>query len=61
MAQRDKGHAVIATLPPIETAIGTPMTEQNILELYTKDTAILQFGNYAMSFYSLKDWKRLRP
>ena len=61
MAQRDKGHAVIATFQPIETAIGTPMTEQNILELYTKDTAILQFGNYAMSFYSLKDWKRLRP
>jgi Holliday junction resolvase len=62
MAQRDRGHAVIATLCPIETAIGTPMTkEQNILGLYTKDTAILQFGNYAMSFYSLKDWKRLRP
>jgi Holliday junction resolvase len=62
MAQRDRGHAVIATLQPIETVIGTSMTdEQNILGLYTKDTAILQFGNYAMSFYSLIDWKRLRP
>jgi Holliday junction resolvase len=62
MAQRDRGHAIIATLCPIETAIGTSMTkEQNILRLYTKDTAILQFGNYAMSFYSLKDWKTLRP
>jgi Holliday junction resolvase len=62
MAQRDKGQAVIATLQPIETTIGTSMTEeQNILGLYTKDTAILQFENYAMSFYSLKDWKRLRP
>jgi Holliday junction resolvase len=62
MAQRDRGHAVIATLQPIETVIGTSMTvEQNILGLYTKDTAILQFGNYAMSFYSLIDWKTLKP
>jgi Holliday junction resolvase len=62
MAQRDGGQAVIATLQPIETAIGISMIEeQNMLEAYTKDTVILQFGNYAMSFYSLIDWKRLRP
>lgn len=62
MAQRDRGHAVVATLQPIETAMGMSMREeQSILGSYTKDTAILQFENYAMSFYSLKDWKRLRP
>ena len=62
MAQKDKGHAVIATLQPIQTAMGMSTTEeQKILESYTKDTAILQFGNYVMSFYSLIDWKILRP
>ena len=35
--------------------------EQNALGLYTKDPEVLQFGNYAMSFYSLTDWKRLKP
>jgi Holliday junction resolvase len=62
MAQRDRGDAVIATLQPIDAAMGMLMTEeQNILGSYTKDTAILQFGNYVMSFYSLINWKRLRP
>ena len=62
MAQIDRGHAVIATLQPIQTAMGMATTEeQKILESYTKDTAILQFGNYVMSFYSLIDWKILRP
>ena len=62
MAQRDGGQAVIATLQPIETAIIRSMTEeQNALGLYTKDPAVLQFGNYAMSFYSLIDWKTLKP
>jgi Holliday junction resolvase len=62
MAQRDRGHAVVATLQPIETAMGMSMREeQSILGSYTKDTAILQFGNYVMSFYSLINWKRLRP
>ena len=62
MAQKDKGHAVIATLQPIQTAMGMSTTEeQKILESYRKDTAILQFGNYVMSFYSLIDWKILRP
>ena len=62
MAQRDGGQAVIATLQPIETAIIRSMTEeQNELGLYTKDPEVLQFGNYAMSFYSLIDWKRLKP
>jgi Holliday junction resolvase len=62
MAQRDGGQAVIATLQPIETVIIRSMTEeQNALGLYTKDPAVLQFGNYAMSFYSLIDWKTLKP
>ena len=62
MAQRDRGDAVIATLQPIETAIIRSMTEeQNAPGLYTKDPQVLQFGNYAMSFYSLIDWKRLKP
>jgi Holliday junction resolvase len=62
MAQRDRGHAVVATLQPIETAMGMSMREeQSILGSYAKDTAILQFGNYVMSFYSLINWKRLRP
>ena len=62
MAQRDGGQPVIATLQPIETAIIRSMTEeQNALGLYTKDPAVLQFGNYAMSFYSLIDWKTLKP
>ena len=62
MAQRDRGHAVVATLQPIETAMGMSMREeQSIFGSYTKDTAILQFGNYVMSFYSLINWKRLRP
>ena len=62
MAQRDGGQPVIATLQPIETAIIRSMTEeQNALRLYTKDPAVLQFGNYAMSFYSLIDWKTLKP
>ena len=62
MAQRDGGQAVIATLQPIETAVIRSMTEeQNALGLYAKDPAVLQFGNYAMSFYSLIDWKRLKP
>ena len=62
MAQRHGGQAVIATLQPIETAIIRSMTEeQNALGLYTKDPAVLQFGNYAMSFYSLIDWKTLKP
>lgn len=62
MAQRDGGQAVIATLQPIETEVIRSMTEeQNELGLYAKDPAVLQFGNYAMSFYSLIDWKRLKP
>ncbi len=62
MAQRDRGHAVVATLQPRETAMGMSMREeQSILGSYAKDTAILQFGNYVMSFYSLTNWKRLRP
>ena len=62
MAQRDGGQAVIATLQPIETTVIRSMTEeQNALGLYAKDPAVLQFGNYAMSFYSLIDWKRLKP
>jgi len=62
MAQRDRGHAVIATLQPIQTAMGMSMTEeQKTFGPYTKDTAILQFGNYVMSFYSLINWEVLRP
>ena len=62
MAQRDGGEAVIATLQPMETVIGMSVTEeQNLCGVHTKDTATVQFGNYVMSFYSLIDWKRLRP
>ena len=61
MAQRDGGEPVIATLQPIETVIKSSMTEkQNMLGLNLNETAVVKFGNYAMSFYSLMDWKRLK-
>jgi Holliday junction resolvase len=67
LSEAANGSPIVAILQPIETAaaIINSAEKENISNMdfrfISKGIEAINFGNYALIFYSLPDWKVLRP